>query len=132
MGFQLASRLPVICLVVVIHIAEQQAFRGFVDDEPVISARPHRPEIPILRLVQFVETHASTRGIHLQIKSRRLGRLLLVASQAGKAVGEGVGDEEGHATKARDSRESVSFQLPLRKPQNTWRAECKDMTDDHQ
>ena len=34
--------------------------------------------------------------VELQVEGRRLDGLLLVAGQAGEAVGEGVGDEEVH------------------------------------
>ena len=58
---------------------------------------PHRPKILIFRAVQLVKAHAATGGLHLQIKRRGLAGLLLVASQARKAGGEGVGDAEVHS-----------------------------------
>jgi hypothetical protein len=96
-GFQLAALGPIVGLVVVIHIAQQEASGRFVNDQPDVGTHPHRPEILVLRPVQLVEAHAVACGIHLQVESGRLGRLLLVAGQAGETVGEGVGDEEGHS-----------------------------------
>ena len=63
----------------VVHIAEQEAARGFVDDDPDVRARSHRPEIFIPRLVEAVEAHARIRRVHLEVEGRGLDRLLLVA-----------------------------------------------------
>ena len=67
-----------------------------MDDDPDVRARPHGPEVFIPRLVEAVETHARIRRVHLEVEGRGLNRLLLVAVQAGEAVGEGIGDEELH------------------------------------
>ena len=97
MGFQLAPLGPVVSLVVVIDVTEQQAALRLVNDEPEVAAHPHRPEVFVLRLVELVKAHPRTRGIHLQVKGRRLNSFLLVAGQAREAVGESVGDAEIHA-----------------------------------
>ena len=78
----------------VADVAEQQARLGPVDDQPDVAADPHRPEVLVLRLVELVELQPGLRRVDLQVEGRRLDGLLLVAGQAGEAVGEGVGDEE--------------------------------------
>lgn len=67
-----------------------------MDNDPDVRARPHGPEVCIPCLVEAVEAHARIRRIHLEVEGRCLDRLLLVAVQAGEAVGEGIGDEELH------------------------------------
>ena len=91
MRFQFAPLRPVIGLVVVIDVAEQQARLAPVNDQPDVAAHPHRPEILVLRLVELVEAHAGIGRIELQVERRRLDGLAL-ARQPGEAVGEGVGD----------------------------------------
>ena len=96
MRLQLAPLGPVVGLVVMIDVAEQQAASRLVDDQPDVAADPHRPEVLVLRLVELVEAHAGIGRVELQVEGRRLDGLLLVAGQAGEAVGEGVGDAEFH------------------------------------
>jgi len=98
MRLQLPPLSPVVGFVMVIHIAEQQAALCLVDDEPDVAARPHRPEVLVLCLVELVEAHSWTRGIYLQVKSRGLDGFLFVTCQAREAVSEGVGDSEVHET----------------------------------
>ena len=43
MRFELSPFRPVIRLVVVIHVAQQQAGRGSVDDQPHVAVHPDRP-----------------------------------------------------------------------------------------
>ena len=61
-----------------------------------VTIHPHRPKVFILRLVQPVEAHPISRRIHLAVESRRFDGLLLIAGEAGEAVGEGIGNEEVH------------------------------------
>ena len=96
MRLQLAPFRPVVGLVVVIDVAEQEARLAPVNDQPDVAADPHRPEVLVLRLVELVEAHAGIGRVELQVEGRRLDGLLLVAGQAGEAVGEGVGDAEFH------------------------------------
>src|SRR3990167_6480877 len=111
MGLQLAPFRPVIRLVVVIHIAQQQTGIGLVDDQTNIAAHPHRPEILVPRLVQLVEAQARIGRIDLQVERRGLGGFLLIAGEFGEAVGEGVGDEKvHHSAPARQG--PVAFQFP--------------------
>jgi hypothetical protein len=56
---------PLVRLVVMIHVAEQQAGIGLVDDQPNVAADPHRPEVLVLRSVQLVEPHPRIRRVHL-------------------------------------------------------------------
>ena len=67
-----------------------------MDDDPDVRARPHGPEVFIPRLVEAVEVHARIRRVHLEVESRGLDRLLLLAVQSGEAIREGIGDEELH------------------------------------
>ena len=87
---------PLVGLVVVIHVAKQEAGRGLVDDQADVGVYPDRPEIRILRSVDPMEPHAGIRRIELQIERRRLDRLLLVVTEPGEGGGEGVGDAELH------------------------------------
>ena len=96
MRLQSAPFRPVIRLVVVADVAEQEARIALVYDQPDISADPHRPEVLVLCLVEFVETHARTGRIELQVKRRRFDGFLLVTGQAGEAVGKCVGDPKLH------------------------------------
>ena len=90
---------PVVGLVVVIHVAKHQAVLNPVNDEPDVAADPHRPEVLVLRFVEFVKAQPWRRRVQLQVKGRGLDQLLLVARQAGEAGGESVRDSEfDHAT----------------------------------
>ena len=79
-----------------IHVAEQQAFLRAVNDDADIRTDAHGPEVLIARPVEPVELQARAGRIHLQVESRRLDRLLLVAAQPDKTIGEGIGDAEFH------------------------------------
>lgn len=100
MRLQPAPLGPLIGLVVVIDVAEQQTAVGPMDDEPDVAAHPHRPEVPVSRLVELVKLKPRTRRIHLKIERRRLRSLLLVGGETAEAVGERVGDAEVHLTRA--------------------------------
>jgi hypothetical protein len=89
-----AGLRPGIGGVVVIHVAEQQAARRAVDDQPQILVDAHRPEVPVPRPVQLVEVHSRAAGVQLEIKGRGLDGFLLLTRQPGEAVGEGVGNAE--------------------------------------
>src|SRR5690606_26538743 len=92
----LAPLGPLIGLVVVIDIAEQQTASGLVDDQANVAADAHRPEVRVFGSVELVKAHAVADGIHLQIEGSGLCRLLFISGQAGKTGGEGVGDAEFH------------------------------------
>ena len=96
MRFELAPFGPLVRVVVVVDIAQHQAVTGLMDDHPNIAADAHRPEVFVFGLVELVETQAGIGRIHLQIEGRGLGQLLLFARQAGKAIGESVGNDELH------------------------------------
>ena len=97
MGLQLAPLGPIVRLVVVADEAKQQAGVAPMNDHPDVATDPHRPEILVFRLIEFVEAHAWIGGIELQVERRCLDRLLLVAGEASEAIGEGIGDPEFHA-----------------------------------
>ena len=93
---QLSTLCPTISLVVMIHIAEQQAGFCPVDDDAQIAIDAYRPELLVLCPVKFVKTHAWIGRIHLEIESRGLDGFLLFACEFGEAVGEGISDAELH------------------------------------
>ncbi len=80
----------------VICVAEQQAAFRLVDDQTNVAAHPYRPKVLVFRPVELVEAQPRTCRIHLQVEGRRFDGFLLVASEAGEAVGERVGDAEFH------------------------------------
>ena len=92
MGFQLAALGPCIGFVVVIHIANQQARIRPMDDQPNVTAGPHRPEPGVPAVLQFVEAHAGVDWVHLEVEGSGLNGLLFLAREPGKAICEGVGD----------------------------------------
>ena len=96
MRFHPPASGPVVGLVVVVHVAKQQAVLNPMDDEADVAADPHRPEVLVLCLVEFVEAQTRCGRIQLHVKGRRLHCLLLVACQTGEAVGEGIGDSKLH------------------------------------
>lgn len=96
MDFQLASLGPLIGLVVVIDIAQQQTIGRFMDDHPNIAAHPYRPKALVPGLVELVKAHARMGRVDLQIKGRCFDGLLLITVEFGEAVGEGVGDAKIH------------------------------------
>jgi len=65
------------------HVAEQQAAISLVENQPNVTAYTDRPEILISGLVKTMKMHPRIGGVQLQIKSRRLDRLLLVAGEFG-------------------------------------------------
>jgi len=96
MDLQSAPFGPGIGLVVVVDVAEQQAARLAMHDEPDVGGDAHRPEVPVSGPVQLVKAHAGVGRVDLQIEGGGFGRLLLVAVQPGKAIGEGVGNTKVH------------------------------------
>src|SRR4051812_18874535 len=67
-----------------------------MDDEPNVAVDAHRPEVRVLAPFESVELHTRRGRVQLEVECRRLGRLLLGASEVAEAVGEGVGDPELH------------------------------------
>ena len=61
-----------------------------------------------------VKAHSGTRGIHLEIESRRFDDFLLISTQAREAIGEGVGNSKIH---------TAISELPLMSPYDTLRAD---------
>ena len=88
------------------HVAQQQARGRLVHYHADVTADSDRPEIRVLRSVELVEAHAGTGRIELKVEGRGLDRLLLLASQLGQAVCEGIGDAELHVR--------ALFSLPIR------------------
>src|SRR5712691_8451337 len=70
MGFQLAPFSPMIGVVVVIHVAQQQAGFGFVHDQSNVEADANRPEPWIFRLVELVELQSRMGRVYLEIEGR--------------------------------------------------------------
>lgn len=96
MGLQLAPCRPVVVLVVVIDVAQQETALCLMDNEPDIRANTDGPEVLVLCRVERVEAHARIRRVDMEIEGGGLYGLLLVAGEAGEAIGEGVGDAELH------------------------------------
>jgi hypothetical protein len=96
MRLQLPPLGPVIGLVVVVDVAEKEACIAFMNDQPNIAARPHRPEVLVSRFIELVEAHAGVGGVDLQVESGRFDGFLLLAGQASEAISESVGDTEVH------------------------------------
>ena len=80
MRLQFASFRPVVSLVAVVNVTEQKGCIALMDDQANVAANTHRPEIFVLRLVEFVKTHARIRRIDLQVERRCLDGFLFVAS----------------------------------------------------
>ena len=97
MRFQFPSLGPGVCLVVMIHVAEQQTAQRFVHDQADVGADAHRPEVLVLGLVDLVQLHPGVDRIKLQVEGSGLDGFLLVSGQTGEAVGKSVGDAEVHA-----------------------------------
>src|SRR5262245_4188747 len=96
MRFEFAAFRPLVSLIVVAHVAEQEAPLAPVNDKSDVAINPHRPEILILHLVELVEAHAWICRVELQVEGRRLDSLLLLAREPSQAVGEGIGDAKIH------------------------------------
>ena len=87
---------PLVRGVVVVGVAEHEARRRAMHDEPQVATDARRPEVPVLALVDAVELDTGVRGIELQVERGGLGRPLLVRGQPVEAGRERVGDAEFH------------------------------------
>ena len=65
-------------------------------DQADIAADPHRQEVRVFRLVEFVQLHAGLRRVHLQVERGDFHRFLLLAGEPRQALRERVGDAEFH------------------------------------
>ena len=93
---QLAPLGPVVGVVVVVDVAEQQAVGGPVDDQPDVALTRTDQKFLSFARSSLWKLKPGLAGIELQVEGGRLDRLLLVAGQPCEAVGEGVGDAEVH------------------------------------
>src|SRR5205809_492701 len=84
--------------------------RRFVHDQAELPAHSDGAEVLVLRLLQFVKAEAGIFGIELEIEGGGFDSFLFIASKPRQAVGEGVGDEEGHMElfDAADEKQSSS------------------------
>src|SRR5437867_2257951 len=96
MDLQLSALRPLVGFVMVIDVAEQEAFTALVDNQPDVAADPHGPEVWIFRLVQLVQLQAGSRRVELQVESGRLYGFLFVAGEAGQTVSKRVCNSEFH------------------------------------
>jgi hypothetical protein len=101
MRFELPPLRPAIGLMVMSHVAEQEARFGLVNDQADVAVDPHGPEILVLCPIKLVKAHAGAGRIELKIECRRFDRLLLFAGQTGEAVGKAIGDQELHCSPVR-------------------------------
>ena len=67
-----------------------------MNDDAKISADPDGPEVLVPCSVKLVEIHSWTCRIQLQIECRGFNGFLLIACQAGKAIGKGIGNTKLH------------------------------------
>ena len=109
---------PLVRRVVMVHVAEQEARRGPVDDQPEVAADAGGPEVLVLRPLDLVQIQPRPSRVHLQVERGGLDRLLLLAGQLREAVGEGVGDAELHAYTAK--QKSCSSKRATFDPRNTF------------
>ena len=87
---------PLVGVVVVADVGQQEALRRLVDDDADVAARPARPEIRVLGVADAVPLQARMLRVGLQVEHGGLDRLLLVARQLGERGGEAVSDAEFH------------------------------------
>ena len=113
--FQLAPLGPFIGFIVVVDVAEQQTGVRFVYDQADVAADPHRPEVRIFRLVEFVQLHPRIGRVQLQVEGGGLDNFLFVTGKPGEAVGKGVGNPEFHLSAP-----------PPRARQSGWQLRCTD------
>lgn len=96
MGFEFAPFGPVIGVVVMTNIADEEAALALMYDQADVAADAHRCKVGILHAVKFVKAHARAGRVDLQIKDCGLDRFLLVVGEFGKAVYECVGNAKFH------------------------------------
>jgi len=94
MGLDFSSFGPMIGLVVMVYITEEQAVLAPVKDNPDVSAYSDRPEVLVSGFIQFVELMTRICRVHLQVEGGGFHLFLIVSGKAGQASGEGVGDAE--------------------------------------
>jgi hypothetical protein len=129
MCFQFAPARPVVRFIVVVDVAEQEAGRGAVNNQPQIETDPGGPEVAVFGLIDSVQLKARLSRVHLKIERGRFDGLLLFSRQAGKAVGECVGNTEVHLSSRclRDLGHSVQ-QCKSNTGLANWFADCHGMT----
>ena len=103
-----AAFRPLIRLVVMIDVAQQQASSGLVNDQTNVPTHADGPEVRIFRFRKFVKLQTRMTWIQLEIKRRSLYGLLLVARQSGKAVSERVCNSEFHFGSGHSSHFCIS------------------------
>src|SRR5262249_19184957 len=93
---QLTALGPVVCLIVMIGVAKKEAGFRAVDDNSDVAIYPCRPEIAVFGFFDSVELKTGLSGVGLDVEGRGFHGFLLVAGQAGEAVGKSIGDAEFH------------------------------------
>jgi len=97
MSFEPPALRPLVSVIVMAHVAEQQAGFGLMHDQPDIAVYPNRPESAVLGLVEPMELQTRMSRVQLEIERCRLDGFLLIARQLRKAVGKSVGDAKFHS-----------------------------------
>src|SRR5579863_5676 len=118
--FELPPFGPLIRVVVMTDIAQQQTGIGAVHDQPHIARHPNRPKPPILRLVEPVELQTRMRRVHLEIERRRLNSLLLIARESGEAIRERVGNPELHLRFSAQLPDDLRGRIKQTEPTLQW------------
>ena len=80
--------------VVMVHVGEQEAGSGFVDDDPHIGIGADGPEVRVAGGIDPVKAKAGCGGIELQIEGGSLRGTLRLAIKLGERGGEGFCDPE--------------------------------------
>ena len=96
MHLESTTSRPLVGLVVMVDVYEQEVPVAAVDDQPDVAPGTNRPEVRVSRLVDPVKLQARMGRVRLQVERRRLDRLLLVSREAREAIGERVGNPKKH------------------------------------
>ena len=96
MNLQPPPLRPLVCRVVVIHIAKQEARARPMHHEPQVARDADRPEVWVFGFIKPVKLQARVRRVQLQVEGSRLRGLLLVTGQPREAAGERVCNPKLH------------------------------------
>lgn len=96
MRFELAPFAPVVRVVVMRHVAKEQAGLSAMDYHPDVERNADRPEVVVFGLFELVKLETRVGRVELEIEGGGLDSFLLVGSETGEAFGEGIGYSEVH------------------------------------
>src|SRR5207244_3318235 len=93
---ELAPLGPLVRLVVVVHVAEEEARFAPMNDQADVAAHAYGPKALVPRAINLVQLETRLRRTYLKVERRRLGGLLLIRSEAAEAFRERIRDPELH------------------------------------